>query len=194
MARDVELTVTDLKQWAYCRRIPFYRYAMPVKHAPTFKMDRGKNVQAALEALERRRRLREYGLHDGRRHFGITLRSDRLRLTGKLDLLIETATACHPVDFKDTEGGVRANHRAQLSAYSLLAEEAFAVAARDAFVYLVPTGEVVPVRVTDDDHRRVVLSIEEMRRMISDEALPDPTRVRARCTACEFRNYCADVW
>ena len=54
----VDLTATDLKQWAYCQRIPFYRYVLPVRPAPTYKMERGRDVQAAVEALERRRGFR----------------------------------------------------------------------------------------------------------------------------------------
>lgn len=52
------LTATDLKQWPYCRRIPFYRYVLPVRARPTYKMGRGKEMQAAVEALERRRGFR----------------------------------------------------------------------------------------------------------------------------------------
>ncbi len=59
------VTATDLKQWAYCPRIPFYRHVLPVRAAPTYRMQRGKDVQAAVEALERRRGFRAYGMRDG---------------------------------------------------------------------------------------------------------------------------------
>ena len=194
MAGEVELTVTDLKQWAYCPRIPFYRYVLPVEHVGTYKMARGKAVQPALEALERRRRLREYGLGEGERLFGISLHSEELHLTGKLDLLIVTASACFPVDFKDTEGGVRRNHHVQLAAYALLAEEAFHKPAREAFVYLVPTDDIVRIPIAPSDCAEVLTALAAIRQMITTEEFPDPTPVRARCTACEYRNYCADIW
>jgi CRISPR-associated exonuclease Cas4 len=89
-------------------------------------MQRGKDIQAAVEALERRRGFRAYSMRDGERRLGLWLHSERLGLSGKLDLLILTVDACYPVDFKDTEGGPRRNHRLQLAAYALLAEEAFA--------------------------------------------------------------------
>src|SRR5438094_1227131 len=99
-----ELRVTDLKQHAYCPRIPFYQHVMGFTGKPTYKMKRGRDAQAAIEALERRRKHREYGLAEGRRHFGSWLTSERLGLSGKLDLLIETEAACFPVDFKYTTG------------------------------------------------------------------------------------------
>jgi CRISPR-associated exonuclease Cas4 len=191
---DLELTVTDLKQWSYCARIPFYRYVLPVDYVRTYKMQRGKAAQDAVEALERRRRFREYGLLEGKRLFGIFLRSAELGMAGKLDLLIETAAACFPVDFKDTEGGVRQNHRVQIAAYALLAEEAFGKPVPEGFVYLTPTDAVVRVPVSPEDRARVRTFVAEIRAMIADEALPDPTPVRSRCTVCEYRNYCADIW
>ena len=193
---DVELTltVTDLKQWAYCRRIPFYTYVLPVDHVRSYKMERGKSAQAALEALERRRRLREYGLVDGERRFGVTLHSRRLGLSGKLDLLIVTSEACFPVEIKDTEGGVRQNHRTQLAAYALLVEEAFEKPVPESFVYLVPSDEIVSVEISDAERRQVRDDLAAMRTMIADEVFPEPTPLRSRCTACEYQNYCGDIW
>jgi len=190
----VDLTATDLKQWAYCARIPFYHHVLPVRPAPTYKMSRGKDVQGAVEALERRRGFRGYGMREGERRFGVWLHSDRLRLSGKLDLLILTADACYPVDFKDTAGGARRNHRLQLAAYALLAEEVFARPAPDAFVYLVPEKRIVAIGLTEGDRDDARHALAAMRRMIEQEELPPPTTLRSRCSACEFQNYCGDIW
>lgn len=191
---DLAFTVTDVKQWAYCPRIPFYRYVLPVKVPPTYRMERGRDVQAAVQALERRRGLRAYSLAEGERRFGVWLHSERLGLAGKLDLLILTVAACFPVDFKDTEGGVRQNHRAQLAAYALLVEEAFQRPAPLGFIYLVPARATVSVELDEGVRARVRDALDGMRRMIASEELPPATTVGARCTACEFRNFCRDVW
>lgn len=191
---DFDVAVTDLKQWAYCQRIPYYRHVLPVTPAPTYKMQRGKDVQGAVEALEKRRGFRAYGVAEGERRFAVWLRSERLGLSGKLDLLIVTPDACYPVDFKDTEGGVRRNHRFQLAAYALLVEDAFARPAPQGFIYLVPRKAVVAIDLSEADRQDVRDALAAMRRMVAQEDMPGPTTVRARCVACEFRNYCADVW
>ena len=130
----LELTVTDIKQWAYCPRIPYYRHVMPVDFARTWKMERGRDIEAAVQAMEKRRGFRRYGLDHGERRFGVWLHSSRLGVAGKLDLLIVTDRAAFPVDFKDTEGGVRYNHRVQLAAYALIVEENLALTVPAAFV------------------------------------------------------------
>lgn len=193
-AKQFELTVTDLKQWAYCPRIPYYRHVMPVEISRTYKMERGRDVEASVQAMEKRRGFRRYGLERGERRFGVWLHSATLGLSGKLDLLIITGDACYPVDFKDTERGVRYNHRVQLAAYALLVEESLARSVPLAFVYLVPSRQLVTVPVGAKEREAVTRAVVEMRQVIEQEKMPGPTPVRARCTACEFRNYCADIW
>jgi CRISPR-associated exonuclease Cas4 len=146
-----------------------------------------------MEALERRRGFRAYGMREGERRFGLWLHSESLGLSGKLDLLIVTSDACYPVDFKDTHGGPRRNHRFQLAAYALLAEEAFECPAPDGFIYLVPEKRMVGLNLTEVDRDGVRRALADIRRMIEHEDLPPPTPVRARCEACEFRNYCGDI-
>ncbi len=193
-SRRIELTVTDLKQWSYCPRIPFYHHVMPVEIARTYKMERGRNVEAAVQAMEMRRGFRRYGLERGERRFGVWLHSPRLGLAGKLDLLIVAEDACYPVDFKDTEGGVRHNHRIQLAAYAMLVEDSFKRPVPMGFVYLVPARQLVAVPVGDKERGQAEVALSSIRRAIEREEMPEPTEAMARCTACEFRNYCADIW
>jgi CRISPR-associated exonuclease Cas4 len=192
--RQQALTVTDLKQWAYCQRIPYYHHVMPVEFARTYKMERGRDIEAAVQAMEKRRGFRRYGLERGERRFGVWLHSETMNLAGKLDLLVVTEHGCYPVDFKDTEGGVRYNHRIQLAAYAMLVEENLGRPVPRAFVYLVPSRQLVSVPVGEKEREQVMRAVEELRRLIGREEMPAPTPVRARCVACEFRNYCADIW
>ncbi len=190
----LDLIVTDVKQFAYCPRIPYYRYVMPVRHRKTYPMEHGKAVQAAVEALEKRRGFRRYGVAEGTRRFGLSLRSDRLGLTGRLDLLIETAEACFPVDFKDSEGPVRRNHRIQLAAYALLVEDCLAKPVPAGFIYRVPAKDLVGVEIRAADREFAAVAISRIRHSVIAESVPQPTDVRNRCVACEYRNYCADIW
>jgi len=46
------LRVNDLKQFEYCPRIVFYNTVMPVERKVTVKMERGKEEELRLDALE----------------------------------------------------------------------------------------------------------------------------------------------
>jgi CRISPR-associated exonuclease Cas4 len=191
---SIPLRVNDLKQYAYCPRIVFYQYAMPVQKKATFKMEHGKIVEERVEHLERRRKLREYGIERGKRRFHAWLTSGRLALSGRLDLLIETPEALYPVDFKDTLEPVRYNHHVQLCAYALLVEDCLGGKVPTGFIYRVPRDDVVAVEMTAQLRADTVRCIDEIRVMIRGEHMPRPTAVRARCTDCEYLNYCGDVF
>lgn len=189
-----DFRVTDLKQFAYCPRIPFYQHAMGFHGKATFKMEQGKTAQAAVESLEKRRRLREYGLSEGKRHFGVSLFSPSLGISGKLDLLIETESACFPVDFKYTTGRPHRNHQFQLAGYALLAAQHFKKPVPAGFIFITTDDVVFRFPMTEillADARSVLAT---MQHSIEGEIFPEPTPVRARCADCEYRNFCGDVF
>lgn len=186
--------VNDLKQFAYCPRIVFYQYAMPVQRKATFKMERGKEVELRVEQLEKRRKLREYGLAEGRRRFQVWLTATRLGVSGRVDLMIETPHGIFPVDFKDTRARVQHNHHVQLCAYALLIEERIGRPVSHGFIYRVPRNDVTPVEMTEALRAETLRAIDEVRDMVLAERMPPATSVRGRCADCEYRNYCGDVF
>jgi CRISPR-associated exonuclease Cas4 len=188
------LRVNDIKQYAYCPRIVFYQYSMPVEKKATWKMERGKIEEAEIDRLEKRRKLSGYRLLEGERRFHYRLDSERLGLNGNLDLLIDSPEGLFPVDFKWTTGRPHKNHIFQLCAYGLLLEDYFQRPVTKGFVYLIPVGDAVVFDLTGDLKEQTRTMLEEIRRMIEKEEMPPPTPVRNRCTDCEYRNFCGDVF
>jgi len=190
----IPLRVNDLKQFEYCPRIVFYNTVMPVERKITVKMDRGKEAEVRLNALEKRRTLRRYQLSSGERRFHVWLESARLGLSGKLDLLIISPKGYFPVDFKYTRGRLHRNHLFQLAGYAMLVEETFQTEVETGFIYLAPIHEVIAVDLTLELREQTLIHLEEIRKMIREGILPPPTPVRSRCEECEFRNYCGDIF
>jgi CRISPR-associated exonuclease Cas4 len=194
MITSCDFRVTDLKQFAYCARIPFYQHVMDLRIKETYKMEQGKTAQAAIEALEKRRKLREYGLSEGRRHFGLWLFSERFNLSGKLDLLVETDSACYPVDFKYTTGRPHRNHLFQLAGYALLVSERLGKPVPAGFIYQMTDDAVFRFEMSEPLLSEARAALSSLQSMIEKEIFPPATPVRARCTDCEYRNFCGDVF
>jgi CRISPR-associated exonuclease Cas4 len=188
------LRVTDLKQWAYCPRIVYYQHRLPGIGKQTYKMSEGKAAQEMIEQLEMRRTLREYGLEGAMRKFGVWLESEKLGLAGKMDLVLEMVDEAAPVEFKLTSGDVGRNHRLQLAGYSFLVEAELGKQVNRAFVYRIPDGRVFTISIDESLRREARDAMDEIRRMISEGCLPEPTDVRKRCEECEYANYCGDIW
>jgi len=190
----VFLRVSDLKQYVYCPRVVYYQYILPVDRKPTFKMDHGKVSEEELKRLEKRRKFKKYGLEGGVRHFGKWISSEKWQLNGEIDLLIEADGQYFPVDFKMTQGGVRENHRMQVAGYSLILEDMYDVPVEKGFIFLIPEEDVVPVIIDNRLKERCEEMLSKIRKMVEEEQIPEATPARNRCTDCEYRNYCRDIW
>lgn len=193
-AELIPLRVNDLKQYEYCPRIVFYNTVMPLDRKVTFKMQRGTEAEFQLDALEKRRSLRRYKLSQGERRFHVWLHSERLGLSGKMDLLIVSQQGYFPVDFKYTRGRPHRNHISQLAGYAVLVDEQYQTEVETGFIYLAPMGELVAIKITRELKQEVSERLATIREMVREELLPPPTLVRARCAECEFRNYCGDIF
>lgn len=188
----LSLNVTDIKQYTYCPRILYFTYTLPVPRPVTRKMDFGKDEHINLDLLERRRKVKRYGLGNGERVFHARLYSPRLGIEGKLDLHIMQERECFPVEFKHS-GQVFFNHKIQLASYALLLEDAVRMPVRTGFLYLIPKNEVVPVPLTPELRDYVEETISSIRSNLAKAAWPRPTKYRGRCMECEYRRYCGDV-
>lgn len=190
----IPLRVSDLKQYVYCPRVVYYHYLKPVDKKSTFKMDYGKLEEARIDRLEARRKLRRYGIAGGRRVFHLAFNSERLALSGRLDMLIETADSCYPVDFKFTKGRPHRNHLYQLGGYALMVEDVYGKPVSHGFVYLIPSDDAVIFELNEALKNDIIVKLSEIREMLRREEMPGPTDNRNKCYDCEYRNYCRDVF
>lgn len=191
------LRVSDLKQYDYCPRVVYYEYCLPGVRPLTYKMEAGVAAQEEVEALEERRSLRAYGLHEGERHFNVTIASTLLGWSGQIDMVIDTSEGGKrrllPVDFKFSRQEPGHHFKVQLAAYALLIEEKWQHPVEQGFIYLIPLRRAVSVplttRLRNDTRRHLV----EIRTLVQTQRVPPPTTQRGRCVNCEFRRFCNDV-
>ena len=190
-------TVTDLKQYAYCPRVVFYTYCLPLLRPTTFKMEAGIAAHEKAREQERRRTLSAYGLVEGKRHFDIWVESPILGLRGRVDLVIEVGEGegreLIPVDYKHTRRRIGRHIRRQLTAYGMMLEETWGGVVRRGFVYSLMTRRAEEVALTEQLRAEVREMVTEMREMVDREVMPDPPKSHRPCVNCEFRRFCNDV-
>lgn len=189
---DFPLTVSDIRQFAYCPRVVYFTYVQPLERPTTYKMEHGLTAEQRTDALERRRTLHRYGLSTGQRLFDPWLHSDTLALSGRADLLILTPDAVYPVEYKETTGPVTHNHRLQLTAYAMMAEEQYARPSPFGFICRLPDAMTWRLNTTERWRQRVHDLLGRIRQMVDAERFPEPPRERGKCVDCEFRRFCGD--
>jgi len=193
----VIFTVTDVKQYAYCPRVVFYTYCLPLVRPTTYKMESGIRAHERAERRERRRTLAAYGLEEGQRHFDVDVASQELGLRGRIDVAIEIGEGEERewivVDYKQTTRRTGRHIKRQLAAYGIMLEETRGGMARRGFVYSLVTRKTEEIRLTERLRGEVWEVVSAMREMVEREAMPGPPRSRRPCVNCEFRRFCNDV-
>jgi CRISPR-associated exonuclease Cas4 len=185
--------VEDLKQYLYCPRIVYFERCMPGIRPRTYSMDIGHEDHAESQQNARRRSLAALDITEGERAFSVEIVDAELNLHGKLDEVITTSAGERiPVEYKSSRK-LADNHRLQIAAYALLLQRAEEVEVSRAFVYLMPLRKTRTLRITAEDKAQVEVVLSQISRMVTTEWMPEPTPIRARCAACEFRRFCNDV-
>lgn len=188
--------VTDLKQFVYCSRILYYHTILPAVRPITYKMEEGMTAHNEAEGKEKRRSLRTYGLTEGQRQFNVLLYSPLLKLSGEVDMVVETATELIPIEYKNAsrEGP---HYRLQLMAYGRLLELAdpkSELTVKRGFIYLIPTHKAVEVSFTPKLRQQLSAALNTMQQIATLQQMPAPTPQQRRCIDCEFRRFCNDVF
>ena len=78
--------ISDLRQWTYCPRVIWWTQVCPVGRYVSFKMKKGQEKELRLQRLQKRRTLKSFGMKLGEVQTKVVLTSERLKLTGKLDM------------------------------------------------------------------------------------------------------------
>lgn len=195
MAEPV-VAVSDLKQFIFCPRIPFFTHVLALSRPVSVKMAEGQKVHLDVERLETRRTLARYGFRGeaGERRFRLALTSSRLGLSGLLDVLLVSPRGLYPVEYKFSDYQPTLSWKYQLTAYALLVEEEFNRPVHAAFVYCTRSEEIWSVPVTVEMRRYTKEALERLRRMLWEERFPPVRRQDQKCQECEWQNYCADGW
>jgi len=191
------LRVIDLKQYAYCPRIPYYEYCLPAVRPTTYKMAAGIVAQDRVNTLEERRGVRAYGLQDGQRHYHVSLQSEALGCRGQVDMVIETndegRARLLPVDFKLSRRDPGYHFKLQLATYAMMLEDEWGLPVEEGAIYLIPTKRVIKVPMRTRLRNDAIRHLLAIREIAVTQRVPAPTPRRSRCVNCEFRRFCNDV-
>jgi CRISPR-associated exonuclease Cas4 len=189
--------VTDLKQYSYCPRVPYYLYCLPHLRPTTYKMEAGIEAQEHVTELEERRSLRAYGLSNGERHFYHPVWSSKLGCIGQIDMVIEIEEGgVHrliPVDYKLSQRTPGRHFQLQLACYAMMLEEMYDVYVPDGYIYLIQSRQAERIAITKRLRQEAATTVATLRAIIKTQRVPSPTSHPARCVACEYRRFCNDV-
>ena len=186
-----------LNQVTYCPRLYYLEYVesiMPVNE----HVEDGLFLHRRIDDPELAGRTRREGavLHTR----SVSVSSERLGLTGKLDLVEEKDGRVYPVEYKrgcgpggaDGRPAFWDNDAVQVCAQALLLEEELGVAIPSGVLYYIGSKTRVEVPFDDALRAQTLQAIESIRTLREQDAPPAPlpAELRHRCFGCSLAPIC----
>jgi CRISPR-associated protein Cas1 len=191
------IPVRALNQVSYCPRLYYLEYVESVMPINEFVED-GLFQHRRVNAPELASRTRKEG--DVMRTRSVSLSSERLGITGKLDLLEEQGDATRPVETKrssapkdqDGQPTFWENDAVQLCAQALLVEESQGVTIPSGFIYYVGSKARVEVPFDESLRAKTLEAIALIRDLAARDVPPKPLppELRHRCFGCSLATIC----
>jgi CRISPR-associated protein Cas1 len=191
------IPVRALNQVTYCNRLYYLEYVEAV-------MPTNEHVE---DGIFQHRRVDDPDLQNRPRKDGDTvqtrsvqLSSERLGITGKLDLVEEKDGRIYPVEYKRGDGPGGANGRPdywdndaiQLCAQAMLLEDERGMSIHFAVLYYIGSKRRVEVPLNDDLRARTLQAIRSIRELSLRDTPPEPlpADLRHRCFGCSLVTVC----
>jgi CRISPR-associated protein Cas1 len=191
------IPVRALNQVNYCRRLYYLEYVeglMPINEFVADGLFQHRRINDP--ELEQRQRKEGEVLHTR----SVSLSSERLGLTGKLDLIEEKDGSVYPVEYKRSAGpnpteGQPAfweNDAIQLCAQGMLLEEEYGRPIARGVLYYVGSKRRVDVPLDDGLRAKTLAAIELIRELSVRDTPPEPlpAELRRRCYGCSLVTIC----
>ena len=194
---DDLIPIRALNQVTYCPRLYYLEYVESVM--PTNEhVEDGIFQHRRVDDPELQNRPRKDG--DTIQTRSVQLSSERLRLTGKLDLVEEKDGSSYPVEYKrgDGPGGNNSrpdfwdNDAVQLCAQAMLLEDERSISIPFGVLYYIGSKRRVEVPFNDELRAKTLQAIRSIRELSLLDAPPAPlpTELRHRCFGCSLATIC----
>ncbi len=182
------LPVVAVRQFFFCRQIPYLNLVLHVVEPETDSMVYSKERHELFRAQYLPRSIRPKKVYTG-----VDLRSERLGLVGKLDALVETYFGeLIPCELKHSalrRGRPLLKDVVQLTAYAMLVEDVYGCVVKRGVLYYAEDGEKPEIRILQSHRYMVKMAVKHIREMMASEEAPEEKNLK-ECPSCWYRRIC----
>ncbi len=177
----------EIRQFAYCKRILYFRHIVHAPMKQTYKMEEGENKHEQLQQSKSDTK------NISQKYYNIYLTDPDLGLVGLIDYFEFDGNEAYPIEIKSGNAppqDLDNPHKYQVVAQAMLIEKNFDFLVKMVRIFYTKLDKVVDYPITIEDKLALLKIVEEITEMLSSEQMPDPTNDKGKCVDCECKNYC----
>jgi CRISPR-associated exonuclease Cas4 len=190
------ITASDILEFLFCPRFTYFEnyLGIPEHQEKRFKVQKGRKIHEDVVRVNPDYLQKKIGCIERKK--SVYLSSEK-GIRGVVDevLFLNDGTAV-PLDYKYAEYKARIfmNHRYQLTFYGQLIREHFGIPVNRGFIlYTRSRNKLIEVSITEQMYTDLDRIVDDLLRVVQKGIYPEPTKFRARCGDCCYRNICERV-
>jgi len=193
MDREGNLTIKDLMNFSYCKRLIYFENVLKIPQVTTVKEFKGRELHNVFTKKSNRNKIiKEFERLP--RLYSLVLESKNMGFRTVLDCLIvnKEKNEAFPIEYKYAKKPkkIYQTFKIQVFAESLLVKENMGYSVPFAFIKFEQTGDLVKIPITEHCLEEVMQTILEINKIIQIEIIPEPTPFLKRCKDCCYRKIC----
>ncbi len=188
------ITASDILEYLFCPRFIYFENYLdiPQHEERRFKVQKGRTIHEDIMRVNPQYLRKKFGCLERRK--SVYLSSTIRGIRGIIDeiLFLDDGTAA-PLDYKYAEYKdiTFKNHKYQLTFYGQLIIEHFQVPVNRGFiVYTRSRNKLIEVSITERMYSELDNIISSLLNIIQKGVYPRPTKYKAGCPDCCYRNIC----
>lgn len=185
---EIPLNAEEIRQYLYCKRVIYYRRVMNFKGKKSYLMEKGEEYQ---EMKDKYAYLRKDDLDQIKNKYFF---NNELNYGAKVDLIRIRSNGIISCEFKRYRfpGKTPISHIYQAVIGGLAAESSLQKPLLNIEItYWKGTRTILTV--TDEMRKNSINLLNDIRLMIFNEILPDPTPNKNKCRNCEYFSICLGI-
>ena len=193
MGSEHSITASHLLEYLFCPRFTYFEYVLgiPQHEEKRFKVEVGRKIHEKVRKINQSYLRKELGVKEKKSDVYLSSQSGMRGIIDEI-LFLDDGTAA-PLDYKYAEYKERTfrNHRYQLIFYAQLIKENFDVPVTRGFlVYTRSRNKLIKITIRAKDFDELDKIIGGILDVIQKCQYPNPTKYKARCSDCCYRNIC----
>lgn len=190
--KEDSIPISDLRQYSFCPRIPWFHSNFSFLKNPTKWMKQGEEYHTNREKLLKKRLLRRFQNTDVNILFNIPVQSIKYKIHGIIDAVLETKDGVYPIEFKMQKGSITRGIRYQMVGYAICLEELKRKEVNMGYLIYGKNARVEEIFITIKDKEKVIDLISTLYLTINKSILPDSPASILKCSQCEYLIFCND--
>ncbi len=186
------IPINLVRQYKFCPRIVYYNLLTNIKPIYPRQVSLGEDYHTLQNEMLKSRKFKKFHIEYEEILSDKYFENEDLNICGKIDLAFLIKDEVIPCEFKHIAKKPSYSHILQLVGYGILLEKEYQKSFKTAFIIYSNNMKFYKIEITPKHKKYFFEIIRSIEKIVKNDILPNSSADEAKCSQCEYLNYCDD--